>query len=372
MKTIHVAGLLFVLYLAGCSAKGNTEKEKKEIHLPVFTLQHIDTILHKTYVANVNAAQNVELRAKVSGFLESILVDEGQYVQKGQLLFKLNDAEFKVQLSEATAALSSATADHKSAAVEMSRVQTLVSKKILSPSELELANARLAAAKAKVDEAIAQKEKADIKLSYTAVRAPFSGIIDRIPHKLGSLITEGTLLTTASDIQYMHVYFNVSESEYLHYVKAGNTGNKLGQTVQLVLADGTTYPQPGTIETMDGEIEKQTGSIAFRARFPNPGKLLKHGASGKIMLSSVIPDALLIPQRSVFEIQDKNYVFVLKGDNTVQMKRFVPDTRIDDLVLVKEGLSVGDKIIYEGIQSIRDGAKIVPRFIAADSLLMMH
>jgi membrane fusion protein (multidrug efflux system) len=244
-----------------------------------------------------------------------------------------------------------------------------VEKKILSQSELELATARLTAAKAKVQEAQAGKEKAALHLSYTNIRAPFSGIIDRIPHKIGSLMSEGTLLTTVSDIHSMHAYFNVSENEYLHYVKAGKERNRMGMPVQLQLADGTIFPHTGKIETMDGEIEKQTGSIAFRARFPNPEKLLKHGASGKVLLTSMVPRAIMIPQKSVFEIQDKTYVFVLENNNTVKMKQFLPDTRINDFVLVRSGLQEGDRIIYEGIQNIREGVKVAPRFISADSLL---
>lgn len=369
---MHLFGLLSVLYLAGCTAKGNTEKEKRLVEVPVFELKQCDTMLHKTYVSSIAACQNVELRAKVSGFLEGIAVDEGQYVKKGQLLFRLNDAEFKLQLAEANAALTSAIADRKSAEVESDRVQKLVYKKILSQSEMELALARLSAAKAKVEEATAGKEKAALRLSYAAIRAPFNGVIDRIPQKMGSLVNEGTLLTTVSDIHHMHAYFNVSESEYLHYVKAGKEQQRMGKSVQLQLADGSLFSQTGKIETMDGEFEKQTGSIAFRATFSNPDKLLKHGSSGKILLSSIVPGALLIPQKSVFEIQDKNYVFVLGADNTVKMKRFTPETRIDDFVLVKSGLDTGDRIIYEGVQNIREGLRVAPRFISSDSLLTLH
>jgi membrane fusion protein, multidrug efflux system len=371
MKSIHLFGFLSVLYLAGCTAKGSTEKEKRLMQVPVFELQARDTMLHKSYVSSIAASQNVELRAKVSGFLEGIVVDEGQFVQKGQLLFRLNDAEFKLELAEANAALTSAQAELKSAEVETERVKRLVEKKILSQSELELVTARLTAASAKVQEAQAKKEKAELHLSWANIRAPFSGVIDRIPHKIGSLMSEGTLLTTVSDVHLMHAYFNVSESEYLHYVKAG-ARTRMGMPVQLQLADGTMFPQTGKIETMDGEIEKQTGSIAFRAKFTNPDKVLKHGASGKVLLTSMVPRAIMIPQRSVFEIQDKNYVFVLENNNIVKMKQFVPDTRIDDFVLVKSGLEEGDRIIYEGIQNIREGVKVAPRFISADSLLTVH
>lgn len=368
MKALKAIGIIYITWITGCGVKGNTEKAAKPLELPVLVLHKKDTVLHRSYVANINAYQHVELRAKVSGFLEDILVDEGQFVKKGQLMFRLNDAEFKVQLSEAVAALSNAMADMKGAEVELGRVQSLVDKKIVSPSELELANAKLAAAKAKVDEALAKKQKAEISLSYTSVRAPFNGIIDRIPHKSGSLISEGTLLTSVSDIHAMHVYFKVSEQEYLTYVKNKRAGSHAQEPATLILADGSVYKHPGRIETMGGEFEEGTGSIAIRAIFPNPNRLLKHGASGNIILTSAVSNALLVPQKSVFEIQDRNYVFVLNDDNKVLMKRFVPDTRLDDFVLVKSGLSDGDSIIYEGVQNIKEGNSIVPHMISADSL----
>lgn len=358
-----------MIYLTGCFAKGNVKEKEKDLQLPVLQLGYIDTVFHKSYVTTINACQNVELRAKASGFLEEILVDEGQFVKKGQLLFRLNDAEFKVQLSEAAAFLSSAKAEVKAAEVEVKRVKTLVAKNVLANSELELSQARLAAANAKVEEALAREEKARIRLAYTAVKAPFNGIIDRIPHKLGSLIAEGTLLTTASDIKTMHAYFNVSEKEYLNYIKSGQSKNRLGQLVNLVLADGAVYDHQGRIEAMEGEFEPGTGSIAFRASFPNPAQLLKHGASGKIRLMSNTPQALMVPQKAVLEIQDRSYVFVVNNDNTVKMKSFVPESHVNDFILVKTGLSENDRIIYEGVQNIKEGHKIVPRMITMDSVL---
>jgi membrane fusion protein (multidrug efflux system) len=371
MKAFAVINILCMIWLTGCGVKGNTEKKVKDPELPVFTLKSRDTILHRSYVASINAFQHVELRAKVSGFLENIMVDEGQFVKKGQLMFTLNDAEFKVQLSEAKAALSSALAEAKGAEVEVGRVQSLVNKKIVTPSDLELANAKLAAAKAKVDEALAKQEKAKINLSYTTVRAPFDGIIDRILQKRGSLITEGSLLTSVSDIHAMHVYFKVSEKEYLNYVKSKKESAHHSPAV-LELADGTVYKYPGKIETMEGEFDTETGSIAFRAVFPNPAKLLKHGASGNILLTSNITNALMVPQRSVLEIQDRNFVFVLGDDYKVRMKSFVPESRIDDFVLVKSGLAAGDRIIYEGVQNIKEGSSVKPRMIAADSILAVQ
>lgn len=364
-----ISGLLISsIYLYSCAAKGEVPPSPQEIELPVLQISSKDTTLDRLYVATVNACQNVELRAKAAGFLDKILVDEGQSVTKGQVLFQLNADEARVQLSEETALLASAEADAKTAEVELMRVERLVKKNVLTASELDLAKARLAAANAKVQEALARENKARIKLSYTVVRAPFNGIINRIPHKTGSLIAEGTLLTSISDVTSMHVYFNVSENEYLEYVKSGKLKEKTGQPVTLILADGTIYPEPGKIETMEGEFEEGTGSIAFRAQFANPSKLLKHGASGKVLIRSAIPNAIVIPQKSVMEVQDKNYVFVLTDENTIQMRNIEPETRLEDFILVKSGLKDGDRILYEGVQNVKDGSKIKPRLLTLSSL----
>lgn len=346
----------------GVSCKSGTSNVPTEPpELPVLKITAVDTAVERSYVATINACQNVEIRAKASGYLERILVDEGQLVQKGQLLFYLNTDEARLQLTEATAILSGTRADVRTAQVELERVNRLVAKNVLTRSESELATAKLTAANARVDEAIARENAARLRLSYTSIRAPFSGIIDRIPQKPGSLVTEGSLLTTISDIDKMHVYFNVSENEYLGLVKAGELGNRTGQKVQLRLSDGTTYLLPGKVETVEAEFESGTGSIAFRAGFPNPDRILKHGASGKIVISSSVRDAVLIPQRSVFEIQDKNYVYVVGQDNKAKMKKIIPDSMLEDMMLVRAGLQEGDRIIYEGMQNVREGDQIRPR-----------
>ncbi|MBS1563575.1 MAG: efflux RND transporter periplasmic adaptor subunit, partial [Bacteroidetes bacterium] len=346
MKLSSIVWLGVALYLGGCAAKGNSETSNvnKTVELPVMQVSQRDTTLYHTYVADIKACQNVELRARATGYLEKILVDEGQYVRKGQLMFQLNDAEFKVQVEEARSAVAMAKAEKEMADVELARVKNLVAKNIVTGSELDLAKAKLAAAEAKVDDALAKQENARIRLSYTSIRAPFDGLIDRIPSKRGSLVNEGTLLTTLSDIHQMHVYFNVSENEYLHLTKKGQ-GQRTGQAVGLTLPDGSVYPQTGTVETMDGEFSEGTGSIAFRASFPNPNRLLKHGASGRIRIASGPVKGLLIPQKAVFEIQDKNYVFVLNQDNSVTMRNVVPDTRVDEFLLLKSGLKDGERIV---------------------------
>ncbi|MGN6507923.1 MAG: efflux RND transporter periplasmic adaptor subunit [Chitinophaga sp.] len=210
---------------------------------------------------------------------------------------------------------------------------------------------------------------AERRLSYTNVRAPFDGVVDRIPLKTGSLINEGSLFTTLSDTRQVYAYFSVSETEYLRYKKSLAKGEDAYRKVRLELADGAHYGHVGLIETVEGEFEENTGSIAFRARFPNPGKLLKHGASGKVKLTSELDGVVIVPQKAVFEMQDKNYVFVVDKENRVKMKSFHPQTRIAHFYVVESGLEPGERVVCEGVRNIRDGMVIKPRPVAMDSLL---
>lgn len=363
----------FSIFLASCTNTNQSNSTIQEVQsLPVTEIVMKDTTLHRSYVADVQAVQNVELRARVQGFLEKIYVDEGQEIKKGQLLFKINDEEYKAELAKAKANLKSSIAEAKASELEVDRLKVLVDKNVISETELEVAQAKQEAVIARIEEARSAEANAATRLSYTSIRAPFDGIIDRIPLKTGSLIDHGTLLTTASDIRSVYVYFNVSEGEYLEYVKSKiEAPDEKNNTVTLTLADGSFYPYKGSIETMEGEFKASTGSIAFRAHFPNPDKLLKHGATGRISLSNTINDALMVPQKAVFEIQDKNFVFVVDTNNQVKMRSFVPKLRFSHFYIVESGLEVGDKIVYEGIQNISDGMQITPQPVLMDSLIML-
>lgn len=353
--------------LGGCITRGENKNNEKELNtFPVLRLSLTDTLLKKNYVADIEAVRNVEIRARVNGFLNKIYVDEGQHVSQGQLLFSLNDEEYRAELVRAKAALSSAMADAKGAQLEVDRVALLVNKKVIAPSELEVAKARLAAVNAKIEEASSAESNAATRLSYTSIRAPFDGYIDRIPFKAGSLISEGALLTSVSDIKEVYAYFKVSETEYLQHSRSHN--KKAYPEVHLVLADGSAYPHAGKVETIESEFEETTGSIAFRARFPNPQGLLKHGASGKVQLSNELPNTILLPQKAVFEMQDKNYVFVLDSSNQVKMKNFIPGPRLENCYIVQEGLRHGDRVVYEGVRNLREGMRIKPAPITLDSI----
>lgn len=372
MKTVlFFSGILSIIVsMTGCRADAKTDNAgARPVAIPVIKLKAKDTIVQQEYVADIQAVKNVEIRSKISGFIDKILVDEGQEVKKGQLLFTIANAENQTACAQAKAFLSNAEAEAKAAELDLSRIKTLVDKRVISQTEYELAKARLKAAEAKVEEAGSLNEKAHIRLGYANIRAPFNGIIDRIPQKLGSLVDEGTLLTNISDISSVYAYFTVSENEYLRYQRLKGTSEASAYDhIRLILADDSAFPHTGRIETMESQFNRQTGSIAFRASFPNPEKMLKHGASGKIILTSALTDALILPQKSVMEIQDKSFVFAVDKNNKVTMKSFAPKTKIKEFIVAQSGLSEEDVIVFEGIQNIRDGSYITPEYIALDSV----
>lgn len=363
--------LLSIIIIASCKNKENSESESNQAvnEYPVIEVFTKDITSKLEYVAQIHAVQNVEIRARVEGYLEAILVDEGITVTKGQALFQINQEEYQAELNRANANLKSAEAETKSAEVELERVKLLVEKNVIAKTELDLAEAKLEIAKAKIEQAKADKIAASVKLANTYIRSPFNGIIDRIPFKIGSLISEGSLLTSISDIESVNAYFKVSEVEYLKYFNNKENDSLMNSKVQLILADGTVYPFNGKIETMETEFEIGTGSLAVRAKFKNPDKVLKHGSTGKIVINEVLRNSVIIPQKSTLEIQDKNYVFLLDNNNMLIMKSFKPAQRYGDFYIVSEGLKAGDKIVYEGVQRLKEGKVIQPSMIDTKEIL---
>lgn len=215
-------------------------------------------------------------------------------------------------------------------------------------------------AKAKLDAANAEMKLAQIHLSFTDIKAPFSGVINRIPLKLGSLVDEGDLLTSLSDNTSIYTYFNVSEPEYLSYqTHAADRGSN---QVSLITANGETYSQKGEIQTIEGEFDNETGNIAFRAKFPNPDKLLRNGETGKIRMTMPVHNALIIPQKATYEIQDQKYVFVIDKNGVAKSRNIKIAYELPDLYVVGSGISKGDQILLEGVQKVKDDQKVKTKF----------
>ncbi len=322
-----------------------------------------DTSYTNEYVAEIESIKYVEVRTKTRGFIEKVHVDEGQFVQQGQLLFSISNKMLSQELQQSQAVYKNSIAELKAAEVEWANTQKLTDKNIVSKSELELAEARVEALKAKVEEAQASQSKAALHLSFSHIRAPYSGLINRLPHKNGSLVQEGDILTTISDNREVFAYFNLSEADYLNYI-TNKTEEK--QIVRLLLANNTFYDYEGKVETIESEFDQSTGNIAFRARFPNPQGFLKHGANGKIVIKKDLKNAMLVPQKSTFEIQDMLYVYALNKDSVLEQKNIVPKMRIPHYYIVASGISEQEPILYEGVQSVTNGQKISAELISTE------
>lgn len=346
------------LIVTACSSEKEVEiqPESYEVIHPIVK----DTPYSSEYVAEIQSVRYVEVRSKIKGFIEKNYVDEGQAVKKGQLLFSLSFMEHEKELQKANADYKAAIADLKASEVELNNVKRLVEKDIVSKTELEVLEAKIDALEAKVEEAQANKEQVALHLDFSQIKAPYDGIINRIPHKVGSLIEEGDMLTSISDNSEIFAYFNLSEIDYLNYI---SSGEKEIKTVSLKLANNELYPYQGKIEMIESEFDRETGNIAFRARFPNPDAILKHGANGKIIINKILKNALIIPQKSTFEIQEKLYIFIVDKDNKLKQRNIMPKMRFPDYYAIESGLTKEDKIIFEGVENLKDGEKIQPIII---------
>jgi membrane fusion protein (multidrug efflux system) len=319
---------------------------KEETKFLVTSPLRMDTSISKDYVCQIRSIQHIEMRALEKGYLQEIFVDEGQFVKKGQLMFQIMPMLYKAELQKAQA-------EANFVEIEYQNTAKLAESNIVAPNELALAKAKLEKAKAEL--ALAQ-----VHLSFTEIRAPFNGIMDRFQVRLGSLVDEGDLLTTLSDNTSMWVYFNVPEAEYLEY--ESNVKSKDKTKVTLMMANGKMFNHIGVVETIEAEFNNETGNIAFRATFPNPNRLLRHGETGNVLMTIPLNDVLLIPQKATFEILDKKYVFVIDKDNIVRSRSITIAAEMPHIYAVQSGLETTDKILLEGLRLVRENEKVSYEF----------
>jgi membrane fusion protein (multidrug efflux system) len=282
------------------------------------------------------------LRALERGYLQNIYVDEGKTVRKGQTMFQIMPLLYRAELQKAEA-------EANYAEIEYLNTKQLADSNVVSKNELLLAKAKLNKAKAEL--ALAQ-----VHLGFTEIKAPFNGIMDRFQVRLGSLLDEGDLLTTLSDNSEMWVYFNVPEAEYLNYKT--NLKKDSVMRVKLQMANNEIFEYPGIVKTIEADFNNETGNIAFRATFPNPKGLLRHGETGNVIATSVMKNALIIPQKSTFEVLEKKYVFVIDKDNVIHQKEITIASELPDLFVITDGVTENDRIMLEGIRKVRDNEKI--------------
>ncbi|MBL7699275.1 MAG: efflux RND transporter periplasmic adaptor subunit [Chitinophagaceae bacterium] len=340
-RIVILPAIALALYITGCATKAEEKHEETERYEVTKPLK-IDTSYTKEYVSQIRSIRNIEIRTQEKGYLQDIYVDEGQFVKAGQLLFRIMPKIYEAELMKAEA-------EAKIAGIELKNTQALADKNVVSKNELSMAEA-------KRDQANAEMALAKLHLSFTEIRAPFDGTIDRIPRKLGSLVDEGELLTSLSDNSHMFAYFNVSEPEYLEYQT--NQGNRANTKVNLLLANGQLLKYEGKVETIESEFDSETGNIAFRAKFPNPDKLLRNGETGKVQMTVPLHDAIIIPQKATYEIQDRKYVFIVDDKGVVRSKNISISGEMPDLYIVASGLTENDRILLEGVQKVKDDNRI--------------
>ena len=282
-----------------------------------------DVIITQQYVCQIHSQRHIKVRSLQSGYLEAVPVKEGQAVKRGDVLFKVMPILYRARLD-------AELAEVKLAELKLKNVERMFKNKVVSQNEVALYKAKLAKAQAKA-------KLAEAELNFTTVRAPFDGIIDRLHEQQGSLVTEGNILTTLSDNRVMWVYFNVPEHRYLEYL--GRQGKRkpasrlelVDSRIELKLADGSTFNKektskdPGNIVTVEGQFNNETGNIAFRADFPNPDRLLRHGMTGKLLIHQTLKNAIVVPERAIFKIRDSQYVYVI-DKNDVAHRRVSPSS----------------------------------------------
>ncbi|MGD0958239.1 MAG: efflux RND transporter periplasmic adaptor subunit [Methylomonas sp.] len=337
-----VALVLFAALLSGCH-QPETDKHEEAPKYEATTPLREDASVKKEYVCQIHAIRHIEVRALERGYLQDIFVDEGQLVTKGRPLFKIMPNIYQAELQKAQAEANNMN-------IEYLNTKGLSDQNIVSPNELALA-------KAKLDKANAEVKLAETHLSFTDINAPFDGIVDHLMARNGSLLDEGTELTTLSDISKLWVYFNVPEAEYLDYMKM-HKNDDAHVKVKLKMANGEIFNQTGVIETIEADFDNTAGNIEFRATFPNPDRILRHGETGTILMEKPYKNALIIPQKAVFEIMDKTYVYVINHENKLEQRLIKIEADIPQLFIIKEGLQDDDKILIDGLRKVHAGEDV--------------
>ena len=344
------------LFLGGCDHKEHEVEHAHATHHKVFatTPKLLDVTITQQYVCQIHSQRHIKICALESGYLEEIPIREGQLVKRGDLLFKILPTLYQAKLDAELAEVQLAT-------LEYNNTNRLFMDKVVSQNEVALHQAKLAKAQAKA-------KLAEAELNFTTVRAPFDGIVDRLHEQQGSLIKEGDVLTTLSDNSVMWVYFNVPEARYLEYMTELGKNRSIDQ-VELVLANGKKYHHAGRIGAIEAKFNNETGNIPFRADFPNPERLLRHGQTGNILIHKPLKDAMVIPQRATFETLDKRYVYVIDSENKIHQREVAILHELEDIFVIKAGLTTTDKIVLEGVQQVHEGEKVDFELRKADQVL---
>jgi len=358
-------------------ACNNTKKSKSSApkDYPILTLEPRKAFTYTDYPASIQGQQVVEIRPMVDGYLENIYIPEGATVKKGQLLFKISNPQFEQDAITARAAIKSAQADSATAEMNLEKVKPLVERDIVSKYELESAQYTLDSKIAAVRQARAALRNAEINIGYTYIYSPKDGIIGLIPYRIGALVSSSSAspLTTLSSANSVYAYFSLSETQLLNFynsVPGNSIADKLQHSPQvgLILADGSTYPYKGTLQPASGLITTSSGTATFKALFPNPTGIILSGASANVRIPKDYDSALLIPQSSTFQIQDKIGAYKLDSNNKVVSTIIsVTPTMDGQYYIILDGLKAGDRVVLNGI-NLKDGFQVTPQKANIDSV----
>lgn len=364
------------LYSCGQSSAENSMMAPPPQELEVISVSNRSLTTYTEYPATIEGISDIEIRPQVDGYLDKINVEEGALVKKGQLLFKINDRPYREQFNSAKANLLSAKAATQHAFIQLDKLAPLVKNNVVSDVQLKSAQATYEAAKANEEQAASMLETAKINLDYTTVTAPADGYIGRIPFKTGSLVGVSTAqaLTVLSGTKEIRAYFSMSEIDFMKF-KNEYPGAMIEEKIkhvpaaELVLADNSIYEEKGKVELAEGQFNKTTGTINFRVTFANAHGLIRSGNTGKVKIPRQVENTIIVPQESTFELQDKVFVFCVADSNKVISKPITVSGTSGNFYLVANGLQAGEKIVYKGIDRLRDGVVIKPQVVSLDSLL---
>ncbi len=356
-----------LFYGCGSGSGGKDAKKQERPTLSIATVQRSDATVTTGYAALLEGKVNVEIRPQVDGTLQTICVDEGAFVKAGQSLFKIDDQVYREQYNGALAVQHGAEGRLVAAKLDMDKLVPLVQSNVVSDIQLKGAKANYQVALATLEQAKAALRSASVNLGYTVIKAPVSGYIGKIPFRIGTLVTKNQAgwLTMLSDVSEVYAYFSMSELDYIRFRKQF-TGTSIQETlhqvppVSLLLADGSRFSEKGFLTTVSGQFDQATGSVRVRAVFPNRQGLLRSGNTGTVMMESVYHQALMVPQASTVELQDKVFVFLLDKGNKVRKQAITVGARTTDSYVVSSGLNEGDTFVMVGVDKLQDGAVITP------------
>lgn len=357
--------VLTAVVLTSCGSKSNKMGEASN-DFAVETIQTTTADLKTSYPATIKGMQDIEIRPKVSGYLVKLLVDEGATVRKGQPLFLIDSEQYRATVKAAKAQIRVCRANIATQKLTVDNKRMLFKQNIISSYDLKMAENTLASYEAQLAAAEAQLQSAQDNLRWCTVTSPADGVVGSIPYRVGSLVSgqSAEALTTVSNISKMYVYFSMTEKQLLALTReAGgvNAAIKKMPAVSLVLSDGTTYSQSGTISTVSGVIDPSTGSVQMRATFDNAQHILRSGGTGSILIPTHASDAIMVPQSATFDVQDKKFVYVVNADKTVATREItVLPQNNGQTYVVASGLRAGERIVVNGVNQLKNGQKINP------------